>query len=97
MTVHFRTVKADDVSRVEHIVDSVLAQHTLLHKTRGKKFFELRPNMPWGEGKAVLWLLDAMGLNAKKPQPTCADYRLSGRGEVYAFLNALTAMLGEGT
>jgi alpha,alpha-trehalase len=69
VAVHFRMVRAEDVGRVEHIVDSVLAQHTLLRKTRGKKVFELRPNMAWGKGKAVLWLLDALGLNEADVMP----------------------------
>lgn len=63
VAVHFRQVRAEDVGRVEHIVDSVLEQHSLLRKTRGKKVLELRPNINWDKGKAVLWLLDALGLN----------------------------------
>lgn len=63
VAIHFRLARAEDVGRVEHIVDSVLAQHSLLRKTRGKKVLELRPNINWDKGKAVLWLLDALGLN----------------------------------
>jgi alpha,alpha-trehalase len=63
VAVHFRLVKAEDLGRVEHAVDSVLAQHSLLRKTSGKKVFELRPNLNWDKGKAVLWLLDALSLN----------------------------------
>lgn len=63
VAVHYRKVRAEDVGRVEQIVDSVVAQHILLRKTGGKKVFELRPNMNWNKGKAVLWLLDALGLD----------------------------------
>ena len=34
-----------------------------MRKTRGKKIFELRPNMDWDKGKAVLWLLGALDFN----------------------------------
>ena len=30
-------------------------------KTHGKKVFELRPRFDWDKGKAVLWLLSALG------------------------------------
>ena len=35
----------------------------------GKKVFELRPNMDWDKGKAVLWLLDALGLDTAEVVP----------------------------
>ncbi|MDJ0945140.1 MAG: trehalose-phosphatase [Kiloniellales bacterium] len=63
LAVHFRMVSPKDVGRVERIVDSVAAQHPALRKTGGKKVFELRPNLDWDKGKAVLWLLGALDLN----------------------------------
>lgn len=63
VAVHFRLVKSEDLGRVEHAVDRVLEKHPLLRKTRGKKVFELRPNMDWDKGKAVLWLLGALDFN----------------------------------
>ncbi len=63
LAVHFRMVSAGDVGRVKRIVDEVAAQHPRLRKTGGKKVFELRPNMNWDKGKAVLWLLDALDLS----------------------------------
>lgn len=124
--VHFRLVKSEDLGRVEHAVDRVLEQHPLLRKTRGKKVFELRPSISWDKGKAVSWLLDALGFNeadvvplylgddvtdrdafhairgkgisllvAEQPQPSCADYRLSGTADVRAFLSELTTVLSE--
>lgn len=63
VAVHFRLVKSEDLGRVEHAVDGVVGQHPLLRKTRGKKVFELRPNINWDKGKALLWLLDTLGLD----------------------------------
>ncbi|MCP1362976.1 trehalose-phosphatase, partial [Halomonas sp. BBD45] len=31
-------------------------------RTGGKKVFELRPQLPWDKGKAVAWLIEALGL-----------------------------------
>jgi alpha,alpha-trehalase len=59
--VHYRQVADDQVAEVEAIVDRALAAVPELSKTRGKKVFELRPRFDWDKGKAVLWLLDALG------------------------------------
>ena len=32
-----------------------------LRKTHGKKVFELRPRFDWDKGKAVRWLMEALG------------------------------------
>ena len=69
VAVHFRMVKAEDVSRVEHVVDSVLRDHPLLCKTGGKMVFELRPNIMWDKGKAVLWLLRKLKLDRPEVVP----------------------------
>ena len=69
IAVHFRGVAQRDEERVERIVDGVLARHTYLRKGLGKKVFELRPDIDWHKGKAVLWLLDALSLNTNDVVP----------------------------
>ena len=44
----------------------MIADEPLLRKTGGKKVFELRPNIDWDKGKAVLWLLEALDLEARR-------------------------------
>ncbi|MDJ0896025.1 MAG: trehalose-phosphatase [Alphaproteobacteria bacterium] len=63
VAVHYRLASAEGANLAGEIVDRVVAEHPMLRKTRGKKVFELRPNMDWDKGKAVLWLLDALGLD----------------------------------
>ncbi|HET9985216.1 MAG TPA: trehalose-phosphatase [Longimicrobiales bacterium] len=63
--VHYRLVAAERVPEVERIVDGVLGGRPELKKTLGKKVFELRPAIEWDKGRAVRWLLDALGL--KRP------------------------------
>jgi alpha,alpha-trehalase len=63
VAVHFRMVKTEkEVNRVEAAVDGVLALYPQLRKTTGKKVFELRPDINWDKGQAVLWLLHALSL-----------------------------------
>ena len=54
---------------MEAAVDEVVGRHPELRKTGGKKVFELRPRMDWDKGKAVLWLLDTLGLNNPEITP----------------------------
>ncbi len=35
----------------------------------GKKVFELQPNIEWDKGKAVMWLLEALGLEGETVRP----------------------------
>lgn len=63
IAVHYRLVDAEDVAVVDAAVDAaVAASDKALRRTGGKKVFELRPQLPWDKGKAVCWLLDALGL-----------------------------------
>ena len=89
VAVHFRMVRAEDVGRVAHVVESVLAGHPCLRKTSGKKVFELRPNMNWDKGKAVLWLLNALGLDEADVVPFYLGDDVTDR-------DAFEALRGEG-
>jgi alpha,alpha-trehalase len=69
IAVHYRLVKDSDIPRVEAIVDDVLAGHEGLVKASGKKVFELRPDLDWDKGKALLWLMDALGFRMHETLP----------------------------
>lgn len=61
VALHCRTLEnPDDERRAEEIVDAVAAAETRVRKTSGKKIFELRPDVEWDKGKAVLWILEAV-------------------------------------
>ncbi len=62
VAVHFRRACDADLGAVESAVDRALAQHPGLRKTGGKKIFELRPDVDWDKGRAMLWLLEKLGL-----------------------------------
>jgi alpha,alpha-trehalase len=63
IAIHFRNVEKSRVKEVESIVDAMAAQHPDLRPGHGKKVFELQPNIDWHKGRAVLWLLEALGLD----------------------------------
>lgn len=63
VSIHFRLVDAREVPRIERAVDDAAAALPGLRKAHGKKLFELRPDVDWDKGRALLWLLDALGLD----------------------------------
>ncbi len=63
VAVHYRLVREDLIPTVEAMVDELVNRVPQLTKTHGKKVFEVRPAMEWDKGSAVLWLLDALGLD----------------------------------
>jgi trehalose 6-phosphate phosphatase len=69
VAVHYRQVADDQVPQVEAAVDRVLEAVPDLHKTHGKKVFELRPRFDWDKGKAVLWLMSALGQTGAETLP----------------------------
>jgi len=63
-SVHYRMVSDNDFLELTKIFKEVIAPY--LEKgeikiTSGKKVFELRPNIEWNKGKAVEWVIDAIG------------------------------------
>lgn len=58
IAVHYRNVDDSDVDRVEQCVDRVLDRHKNLKKGYGKKVYELKPNIDWDKGRALLSLVD---------------------------------------
>jgi trehalose-phosphatase len=67
IAVHFRRARPSDAPAVEAAVDRALARHPGLRKTGGKMIFELRPDVDWDKGRAVIWLLRALDLEDALP------------------------------
>ena len=61
IAVHYRLVDEAAVPAVEAVVDGLLQDDVRLRKTHGKKVFEIRPRFDWNKGKAVEWILQALG------------------------------------
>ncbi len=69
LAVHYRLVRDQDYPMVRDAVETVAARYPQLRRTGGKKIFELRPRLDWDKGKAVLWLLEALGLDTPDVLP----------------------------
>ena len=48
--------------QVKDAVHGIAARHADVHVTRGRKVLELRPRVAWDKGRALLHLLEALGL-----------------------------------
>ncbi|MGA8239606.1 MAG: trehalose-phosphatase [Desulfobacterales bacterium] len=69
VAVHYRRVASGQVEMVENKVDDVLQRHSGLRKGHGKKVFELQPDVEWDKGRAVLWLMERLGLQGEAVRP----------------------------
>lgn len=90
VAVHYRLVDERERPRIGAIVDAVLAAHPdALRVTPGKMVYEIQPKLDWDKGRAVLYLLEALGLDSDDVLPLYvgdditdedAFEALSGRG-----------------
>ncbi len=70
VAAHYRLAAEADRDRVRAEVESLLAEYPdQLKVTPGKMVFELQPKLDWNKGRAVLYLLDALGLAAQGVLP----------------------------
>jgi alpha,alpha-trehalase len=69
IAVHYRLVTPGDVPRLEGLFKGVVQGHKDLKMMGGKKVFELRPNMNWDKGRAVLTLLDLFHVDGSLTVP----------------------------
>jgi len=69
LSVHYRQTPEESVAGLEAAVDAALADAPRLRKHHGKKVFEIRPRIDWDKGRAVLWLLEALGLEGADVLP----------------------------
>jgi trehalose-phosphatase len=65
VAAHYRNVKENDVLAVERAFDAVAVRHPELRRINGKKVYELLPAIDWDKGKAVVWLLETLGLESR--------------------------------
>lgn len=70
VAVHYRLVAPQDRDRVVKSVQTLLAEHPdQVALTPGKMVYEIKPNVDWDKGKAVLHLIDVLGLGGDDVMP----------------------------
>jgi trehalose 6-phosphate phosphatase len=64
VALHYRLVGEAGRTRIAAVVDALLADHPgELKVTPGKMVYEIQPAVDWDKGKAVLYLLELLGLD----------------------------------
>jgi trehalose-phosphatase len=69
IATHYRNVNKSDFPKLQRAVSEVAARHRELRRMEGKKVYELLPCTDWDKGKAVLWLLERLGLERAGVRP----------------------------
>ena len=69
VAVHYRRVADDEVPLVEQTVEAEAERHPELRVSGGKRVFEIRPDIDWDKGRAVLWALRALGVDRAAAVP----------------------------
>jgi trehalose 6-phosphate phosphatase len=70
VAIHYRLVSEQERERISKVVDALLAaEPDNLRVTPGKMVYEIQPKLDWDKGKAVLYLLEALGLEREDVLP----------------------------
>jgi trehalose-phosphatase len=69
VAVHYRNVAEEREAEVGDVVETIAKEHPKLRRSGGKKVYELQPGIDWHKGRAVLWLLETLGLNGSDVLP----------------------------
>jgi len=69
IAVHNRQVRDAWVPKLEATIAEVAGRHSGLRITGGKRITELRPDIDWGKGKALRWLMKTLKLDAADVVP----------------------------
>jgi trehalose-phosphatase len=84
-SVHYRLVSAEKFQELRKIFDEIMEPYIksgAAKITQGKKVFEIRPNVDWDKGKAVLWIMKVI----KLPENVLPIYMGDDRTDEDAFL-----------
>lgn len=61
VAAHYRKVaNQKDLQFIEQTINSIVQQNKELRLLKGKKVFEILPNIDWDKGKAVQWIMNAI-------------------------------------
>lgn len=69
IAVHYRNAADEDLASIKNTVQEVSQGYEGLKTSPGKQILELKPNLEWDKGKALLWLLERLGLKEARVLP----------------------------
>ncbi|HZH74028.1 MAG TPA: trehalose-phosphatase [Mariniphaga sp.] len=65
IAIHYRNASMEDYPEIKKKVIKLLQGSESLKMDEGKKIIEVKPAIEWDKGKAVLWILEKLGLTDK--------------------------------
>ncbi|KAG3120048.1 hypothetical protein PI124_g479 [Phytophthora idaei] len=63
VSLHYRNVDPTLRTQISSLAHTVREQHPRIRMNEGKMVYEFKPKIDWNKGKALLWLLQALGLD----------------------------------
>ena len=63
VAVHYRLAEEKEVPGIKTLVQEIIQENKFLRLMEGKKVFEILTAIDWNKGKAVKWVMDALGIN----------------------------------
>jgi trehalose 6-phosphate phosphatase len=64
--MHFRNARPRDEATVYEIANNMIKKYPGFKLGEGKKIVEIKPNLDWHKGKAMLWIMDALGYSQRE-------------------------------
>jgi alpha,alpha-trehalase len=61
--VHYRLVDEQYLPKIKKVIDSIIGNNSFLRVMSGKKVFEIMPAIDWDKGRAVRWIIQAIGIS----------------------------------
>jgi trehalose-phosphatase len=88
VAAHYRKVKKqEDLQYIERTVSEIITKYDELRLLKGKKVFEILPNIDWDKGKAVRWIMNTL----KIPWETTSTFYIGDdTTDEYAFRTVVT-------
>lgn len=63
VAVHYRLADEKGIPGIKTLVREIIQENKSLRLMEGKKVFEILPAIDWNKGKAVKWVMNALGIN----------------------------------
>jgi len=63
VAAHYRLVDKNDFPKIEKAVNDIIVNNDNLCLLKGKKVFEILPDINWNKGRAIRWIMQALKLN----------------------------------
>lgn len=65
VAVHYRNASEKNIPQIKQKVDEILKQNPDFKLGEGKMILEIKPSVDWHKGKAVIWIMEKLGVDDK--------------------------------